>query len=59
METSLVDNKWQTIEYDIGQVADGQASVFIRWGYAVLNNGAYACSSWNIDNIELRGIPAK
>ncbi len=59
METALMDNEWQTIEYDISQVADSQASVFIRWGYAVLNNGAYACSGWNIDDIELRGMPAK
>jgi len=59
METALMDNEWQTIEYDISQVADGQTSVFIRWGYSILNNGAYACSGWNIDDIELRGMPAK
>jgi len=56
MQTALTDSEWQTIEHDISQVADDQASVYIRWSYAVLNNGAYSCSGWNIDDIELRGI---
>jgi hypothetical protein len=57
--TALADNEWQVIAYDISQVADGQPGVYIRWGYAVLNEGAYACSGWNIDDIELRGTPAQ
>jgi len=59
METSLADGEWQAIEHDISQVADGQASVYIRWGYAISYGGAYACSGWNIDDIELKGMPAK
>ncbi|MBN2592255.1 MAG: hypothetical protein JXA81_02020 [Sedimentisphaerales bacterium] len=57
METALTDIEWQTIEHDISQVADGQPAVLIRWGYAVLHSGAYSCSGWNIDDIELKGMP--
>ncbi len=31
-------------------------TVYIRWGYQVLNNDAWAFSGWNIDDVILRGF---
>ncbi len=54
----VVENQWTQQSYDISTVADGQPSVYIRWGYQVLlylpgGTG----SGWNIDDIEIWGKP--
>ncbi len=54
--SALADNTWQTLEYDVSTVADGQETVYIRWGYEVLDY-AYPYSGWNIDDVELWGNP--
>ena len=43
------------MEYDISATADGQPTVYIRWGYEV-NDEAYSYSGWNIDDIQLWGV---
>jgi predicted outer membrane repeat protein len=48
----VIDTGWQSVRYDISQVADHGSSVFIRWGYQV-QAGALAYSGWNIDDIEI------
>ena len=54
--SALADNTWQTLEYDVSTVADGKETVYIRWGYEVLDS-AYPYSGWNIDDVELWGSP--
>ncbi len=52
----VADDSWRMVEYDISAVADGQSTVFIRWGYRVQPNAAPA-SGWNIDDVEILGVP--
>lgn len=51
---SITDSSWQLLEYDISSSADGQETVYIRWGYEVVDC-AYSYSGWNIDDVELWG----
>jgi len=53
---NLADSEWQVLEYDISAVADGQGSVYLRWGYEIISDHAFPYSGWNIDDIELRGL---
>ncbi|MFC1739142.1 NosD domain-containing protein [Planctomycetota bacterium] len=55
--TEVTDDSWQTVEYDMSQMADGQPEVYIRWSYEILDDRAYPYSGWNIDDIELLGKP--
>lgn len=50
------EDSWKIVEYDIGSIANRQASVYIRWGYQVLSGDAWPYSGWNIDDVILRGI---
>ena len=52
--TSIADDNWQIVEYDLSSIADRQETVYVRWGYEVLEF-AYPYSGWNIDDIELWG----
>ncbi len=52
----IADTSWRMQEYDISSVADNQDTVYVRWGYEVLEH-AYPYSGWNIDDIELWGNP--
>ena len=49
------DSSWSTYEYDISSVADGQASVYLRWTHEV-NDFAWAYSGWNIDDVTIIAI---
>ncbi|GEM_PF-3313669 len=53
----VTDSSWQIVEYDVSEVADNQPTVYFRWSYKILDNRAYLCSGWNIDDIELLGRP--
>ncbi|MCP4707494.1 MAG: hypothetical protein GY869_02620 [Planctomycetes bacterium] len=55
-DTAITDDSWNIVEYDIGLVADGEESVYIRWSYSVFDH-AYSFSGWNIDDVGLWGIP--
>ncbi len=52
----ITDDGWQIVEYNISSVADDQKTVYIRWGYEILEY-AYPYSGWNIDDIQLWGNP--
>ncbi len=52
--SSVTDNAWSQVTYDISTVADGQSTVYVRWGYRVFPS-AYAYSGWNIDDVSLEG----
>ncbi|MCK5860874.1 MAG: hypothetical protein KAH38_00215, partial [Candidatus Hydrogenedentes bacterium] len=51
----IIDSKWTRCTYGIGDVADNQSAVYIRWGYQTFD-GVYSFSGWNIDDIELLGV---
>lgn len=53
--SDITDSDWQLIPYDISSVADNQPSVYIRWGYEVIDSHAYPYSGWNIDEVRLIG----
>ena len=57
----LKDTVWTKVEYDISSVADGHATVYVRWVMGSMDgtdesgsSAAYRCG-WNIDNIEVTG----
>ena len=52
--TSITDNAWQTMEYDISSIADQQPAVQVRWSYRNMVAGT-AYSGWNIDDVEFLG----
>jgi hypothetical protein len=54
-EAELTEDAWTVAVYDIGDMADYQRQVYIRWGYEVFDEEAWAFSGWNIDDISLFG----
>lgn len=55
--TAVQENAWSLQAYDISAVADDQPTVYIRWTYKVLAS-AWPYSGWNIDDVEIWGLPA-
>jgi len=53
----VTDDAWTLVEYDISRVAAGQSSVYIRWGYGVSERTTERSSGWNIDDVEVWGVP--
>lgn len=51
----IEDGSWSTITHDISEWADGQNTVYIRWGYFVGSASAYSMSGWNIDDVRILG----
>jgi hypothetical protein len=54
--SEIADSSWGSFQYNISARADNRATVYIRWSYQV-GSAAFAYSGWNIDDIELLGIP--
>lgn len=52
--SEIAENGWSLQTFDISTHADGQPSVWVRWGYQV-GAGAWAYSGWNIDDIAFDG----
>ena len=50
----LQDTSWTLQTYDISAVADGQPTVYIRWGMGTTDDATVYCG-WNIDDIEING----
>ncbi len=53
--SEITENSWSEQVYDIASIADGQETVYIRWGYQV-GSGAWAYSGWNLDDVEIWGL---
>jgi len=53
----ITDNQWLVVQYDISQIAAGHSQVYVRWSYQILSDRAYPYSGWNIDDVELQGLP--
>jgi subtilisin family serine protease len=54
-QDDVTDDAWQSVAYDISAVADGNATVYVRWGYQIMRAEAFAYSGWNVDDIVLSG----
>jgi len=54
-EEDVADNAWREVEYDISEVADGQATVFLRWTMGPTDQGIEFCG-WNIDDVAIWGV---
>lgn len=52
---TLEADDWQVMQYDISPMADLQTQVYLRWGYQVMQDDAWAMSGWNIDDVKLIG----
>jgi len=50
-----VDSSWNTQEFDISAVADGEPMVYLRWTHEV-NDYAWAYSGWNIDDVVISAV---
>lgn len=48
----IADDAWVQQEFDIAAVADGQATVYLRWTMGTTDGGWRYCG-WNIDDIEI------
>jgi hypothetical protein len=51
----IAENSWSEQVFDLSEIADGQPTLYLRWGYEV-GTGAWAYSGWNIDDIAIWGI---
>jgi subtilisin family serine protease len=51
------DSHWTQVTYDLPAAVDGQTQVYVRWRHEVGNSGPIPLSGWNVDDIEILGIP--
>jgi Peptidase family C25/Propeptide_C25 len=54
--SSVEENSWHAMEYDISDVADEQGTVYIRWTMGT-TDGSWRFCGWNIDDVEIWGLP--
>lgn len=48
------DSSWTLVTYDISAFADGQSTVYLRWGMGP-TDGSVAFCGWHIDDVTLTG----
>jgi subtilisin-like proprotein convertase family protein len=53
--STLSDSSWVMQSIDISAVADGQPTVYIRWGMGP-TDGSRTYPGWNIDDVEIWGV---
>ncbi len=53
----ITDDAWNHWELDMSATADNRPTVWIRWSHEVLEGGTWAYSGWNIDDVEIWGVP--
>ncbi len=51
----LAETSWTQVEYDISALADGQATVYLRWTMGT-TDGSWRFCGWNIDDVEIWGV---
>ena len=51
----ITDTAWTQVAYDISGVADGQATVYLRWTMGTTDS-SWQYSGWNIDDVEIWGL---
>jgi hypothetical protein len=52
------DSAWTSQTFDISSTFDNRSTAYVRWGYQVAGKIPQASSGWNIDDIELEGVPS-
>lgn len=48
---SFSDTSWQLMSYNISAIADGQSTVYVRWGMGPTDSSVTYCG-WNIDDVQ-------
>jgi len=48
----IEDSAWSQRSFDISAIADGEATVFLRWTQGT-TDGSWQYSGWNIDDVEI------
>ncbi|USN99977.1 MAG: trypsin-like peptidase domain-containing protein [Phycisphaeraceae bacterium] len=54
-DATITDSSWQQFEYDISDVADNQATVYVKWVMGSTDS-SWLFSGWNIDDVEILGV---
>jgi hypothetical protein len=54
--SEITDACWREVTYDISDVADGAAMVYLRWTMGSTDS-SWQYTGWNIDDIAIRGLP--
>jgi hypothetical protein len=54
--STVADGSWSEQVHDIAAIADGQSTVYVRWGHRVGQSGAWAYSGWNVDDVQIYGV---
>lgn len=54
--SEVTDSSWQLQEFDISGVADGQATVYLRWTMGS-TDGSWDYTGWNVDDVQISGFP--
>ena len=52
--SEITDSAWTAQTLDIAAVADGQSTVYLRWGIGP-TDGSYQYSGWNLDDVSVLG----
>ncbi|MFC1851495.1 C25 family cysteine peptidase, partial [candidate division CSSED10-310 bacterium] len=52
---AVEDSGWSLQEYDISSVADGAATVYLRWTIGT-TDGSWTYCGWNIDDVEIWAV---
>ena len=55
-EAEITDTSWVEMDLDIADIANGQATVYLRWTMGA-TDGAWTYCGWNIDDVEILGMP--
>ncbi len=55
-DAEVADTTWIPIDFDISSVADNTETLYLRWTMGT-TDGGYTYCGWNIDDIEILGIP--
>ena len=51
----ITDSSWQLQMFNVSSVANGQPTVFVRWGMGPTDRG-WRYSGWNIDDVRVTGV---
>ncbi len=53
--SEITDNGWSLQEYDISDIADGAATLYVRWTMGVTDE-SWLYAGWNIDDVQIWAI---
>jgi hypothetical protein len=51
----ITDSRWTMVDYGLGDTAENQPAVYLRWGCQVLSPRVWPLSGWNIDDVTIKG----